>query len=62
MISAMVVIADGLFWRRAVDPDFDGEATGRALLAMVSEALGARPADASGGLATAEPSILESER
>lgn len=40
LASAMHVIADGLFWRRAVQKDFDGEASGRALLALVSAALG----------------------
>lgn len=42
LVSAMEVIADGLFWRRAVDPSFDGATAGQALVAMVSAAL--RPA------------------
>lgn len=40
LAEAMHVIADGLFWRRAVQKDFDAEATGRVLLALVSAALG----------------------
>ncbi len=37
--QAMHVIADGLFWRRAVQPDFDAATAGRSLLALVMGAL-----------------------
>lgn len=40
LAEAMHVIADGLFWRRAVQKDFDADAAGRVLLALVSAALG----------------------
>jgi hypothetical protein len=35
----MHVIADGLFWRRAVEPDFDAKSAGRVLLSLVAQAL-----------------------
>jgi AcrR family transcriptional regulator len=35
---ALHVIADGLFWRRAVEPDFDAETAGRTLMAFVTSA------------------------
>jgi TetR/AcrR family transcriptional repressor of uid operon len=39
LAQAMHVIADGLFWRRAVQPDFDAATAGRSLLALVMGAL-----------------------
>ena len=39
LVQAMHVIADGLFWRRAVQPDFDAQSAGRALLRLVTMAL-----------------------
>ncbi|MFN3891745.1 MAG: TetR/AcrR family transcriptional regulator [Beijerinckiaceae bacterium] len=39
LAQAMHVIADGLFWRRAVQPDFDAASAGRTLLAIVMGAL-----------------------
>ena len=44
LAQAMHVIADGLFWRRAVQPDFDAATAGRALLALVTGALSERKA------------------
>lgn len=46
LLSAMTAIAEGLFWRRAVDPNFDAVAAGRAFVAMVGAAL--RPAPKAG--------------
>lgn len=43
LVQAMHVIADGLFWRRAVQPDFDAQSAGRALLALVTVALSEKP-------------------
>lgn len=42
LVAAMNVIAEGMFWRRAVDPDFDAAAAGRVFVAMVGGVL--RPA------------------
>ena len=39
LAQAMHVIADGLFWRRAVQPDFDAKSAGRVLLTLVAAAL-----------------------
>ncbi len=39
LVAAMNAIAEGMFWRRAVDPNFDAVAAGRAFLAMVSAVL-----------------------
>lgn len=39
LVQAMHVIADGLFWRRAVQPNFDAQSAGRALLTLVTMAL-----------------------
>jgi TetR/AcrR family transcriptional regulator, repressor for uid operon len=39
LAQAMHVIADGLFWRRAVQPDFDARSAGRVLLTLVGAAL-----------------------
>lgn len=43
LAQAMHVIADGLFWRRALQPDFDAQSAGRALLAIMSPALSEKP-------------------
>lgn len=43
LAQAMHVIADGLFWRRAIQPDFDAVSAGRALLALVAGALSEIP-------------------
>jgi AcrR family transcriptional regulator len=43
LVASMNALAEGLFWRRAVDPCFDGEAVGRAMLAMVASVLRPRP-------------------
>ena len=43
LAQAMHVIADGLFWRRAIQPDFDAVSAGRALLALVAGALSETP-------------------
>lgn len=42
LVAAMNVIAEGMFWRRAVNPDFDAAAAGRVFVAMVGAVL--RPA------------------
>lgn len=39
LAEAMHVIADGLFWRRAVEPGFDAKSAGRVLLSLVTHAL-----------------------
>lgn len=39
LADALHVMADGLFWRRAVQPDYDADRVGRALLAIVASAL-----------------------
>lgn len=39
LAQAMHVIADGLFWRHAVQSDFDTQSVGRALLTLVTMAL-----------------------
>ncbi|MFZ9501820.1 MAG: TetR/AcrR family transcriptional regulator [Beijerinckiaceae bacterium] len=39
LVAALNAMAEGLFWRRAVDPVFDGEAVGRAFLEMAASAL-----------------------
>ncbi len=36
IVAAMMVIADGLFLRRAVDPQFDAAATGQTILTMLA--------------------------
>ena len=36
VVGAMIVIADGLFLRRAVDPAFDAAQTGQTILAMLA--------------------------
>lgn len=36
ILQAMGVIADGLFWRRGLDPGFDPAAAGRAVMAMLN--------------------------
>ena len=39
LVAAMNVIAEGMFWRRAVDPDFDAAAAGQVFMAMVGAVL-----------------------
>lgn len=39
LVAAMNVIAEGMFWRRAVDPAFDAAAAGRVFVAMVGAVL-----------------------
>jgi len=39
LADALHVIADGLFWRRAVQPDYDAARVGSALMAIVTSAL-----------------------
>jgi AcrR family transcriptional regulator len=39
LVASMNVIAEGMFWRRAVDPNFDAAAAGRVFVAMVSAVL-----------------------
>jgi len=39
IVASMNALAEGLFWRRAVDPHFDGEAVGRAMVGMVASVL-----------------------
>ena len=39
IVASMKALAEGLFWRRAVDPLFDGEAVGRAMVKMVASVL-----------------------
>lgn len=43
LVAAMNVIAEGMFWRRAVDPDFDAAAAGRVFVAMVGAVLAPQP-------------------
>ena len=38
-VKAFMVISDGMFWRRAVDPDFNAQAVMPAMLALVTELL-----------------------
>ena len=42
IVPVMELLADGMFWRRALDPQFDGEAVMPMMLAMVAPLLGAR--------------------
>lgn len=39
LVAAMNVIAEGMFWSRAVDPAFDAAAAGRVFVAMVGAVL-----------------------
>ena len=39
LVASMHVIAEGMFWRRAVDPHFDAAAAGRVFVTMVSAVL-----------------------
>lgn len=45
LAEAVSVIGDGLFWRRAVDPNFDAQKVLPVLVRMVSELLNPIPAD-----------------
>jgi TetR/AcrR family transcriptional repressor of uid operon len=56
LVASMNALAEGLFWRRAVDPHFDGEAVGRALVSMVASVL--RPRAPAAGA----PSLSERNR
>jgi TetR/AcrR family transcriptional regulator, repressor for uid operon len=38
-VKTFMVISDGMFWRRAVDPDFNAQAVMPAMLALVTELL-----------------------
>ena len=38
-VKAFMVIADGMFWRRAVDPHFNAQAVMPAVLGLVTELL-----------------------
>lgn len=52
LAQIIVMIGDGLFWRRAVDPDFDGEAMVPVLMEVVSKLIhpvSARAASAKAG-------------
>lgn len=55
LAEAMHVIADGLFWRRAVQKDFDAEAAGAVLLALVGAALAPAPALAADPIHRTQP-------
>jgi hypothetical protein len=61
LMPAMNAIAEGMFWRRAVDPAFDAAGAGRAFVAMVSAVLrptaagtAQKPGDAPGSAELAE--------
>ena len=44
IVGVMELLADGMFWRRAIDPDFDAEAVMPVILAMMGPMLGRRAA------------------
>ena len=41
IVPIMELLADGMFWRRAIDPHFDAEAVMPVLMAMIAPLLGA---------------------
>jgi hypothetical protein len=53
------MLGDGLFVRRALDPDFDGKACMPALLSLISSLIG--PVN-KGGAANVEPTGSDRER
>src|SRR5262245_9602667 len=54
LARAFVVVADGMFWRRAVDPDFDPRAVMPAVLSLIRTLLNpvAEPGSGSGPVAS----------
>lgn len=60
--ALMAVVADGLFWRRAVDPDFDCAALSPHVLAMFDGLIGPRAAALSApGSADAPPLAMAAD-
>lgn len=58
IVQILAVVADGMFWRRALNPAFDAQEAGRAILSMVKDLVQPVPAaDAPGG-----PSVKSGKR
>lgn len=57
IVAAMNVVADGLFWRRAVEPNFDAAQVGRTLLRMLASVV--TPVEPGGETGTGRGKIVE---
>ena len=43
LTKVFLVIGDGMFWRRAIDPDFDAKAVMPAVMALIGKLLNVQP-------------------